>query len=58
MGDEWNNFAELLANLIEKYAEELDLDSLPDPVFSEKDTINDALNQNIHKENVEIPKAA
>ena len=58
MGDEWNNFAELLANLIEKYAEELDLDSLPDPVFSEKDAINNASNQNIPKGDIEIPKAA
>ncbi len=33
MVDEWNGFAVLLANMIEKYAGELDLDSLPDPVF-------------------------
>ena len=35
MIDEWNGFAVLLANMIEKYAGELDLDSLPDPVFPE-----------------------
>ena len=26
MGDEWSGFADLLANLIEKYADELDID--------------------------------
>lgn len=29
--DEWNGLADLLANLIEKYACEMDLDALPDP---------------------------
>ena len=28
--DEWNGLADLLANLIEKYAAELDIDNLPD----------------------------
>ena len=27
----WNGLADLFANLIEKYAEDLDVDSLPDP---------------------------
>ena len=31
MIDEWSGFANLMANLIAKYAAELDLDSLPDP---------------------------
>lgn len=31
MVDEWNGFADLLANLIEKYVNELDLDALSDP---------------------------
>lgn len=31
MGDEWSGFADLLANLIEKYADELDIDNLPEP---------------------------
>ena len=31
MTDEWSGFADLLANLIEKYAEVLDIDNLPDP---------------------------
>ncbi len=40
MIDEWNGFAVLLANMIEKYAGELDLDSLPDPVFPEDKITN------------------
>lgn len=28
--DEWNGFADLLANLIEKYASVLDIDNLPE----------------------------
>lgn len=31
MDNEIDRLADLLANLIEKYAEELDLESLPDP---------------------------
>ena len=31
MGDEWSGFADLLANLIEKYADDLDIDNLPEP---------------------------
>lgn len=33
MTDKWNGFANLLANLIEKYAEALDIDHLPEPPF-------------------------
>ena len=36
MVDEWSGFAELLANLIEKYAADLDIDNLPDPNRTEK----------------------
>ncbi len=32
--DEWSGLADLLANLIEKYAAVLDLDNLPDPPYS------------------------
>ena len=32
MIDEWSGLADLLAAMIEKYASELDLDELPDPV--------------------------
>lgn len=30
--DEWSGFADLLANLIEKYAAVLDIDNLPEPL--------------------------
>ena len=36
MVDEWSGFAELLANLIEKYAADLDIDNLPAPNRIEK----------------------
>ena len=29
--DEWSGLADFLANMIEKYAGEMDLDTLPDP---------------------------
>ena len=58
MVDEWNGFAVLLANMIEKYAGELDLDSLPDPVFPEDKITNHDTNKNVYKENIETPKAA
>ena len=32
MTDEWSGFADLLANLIEKYASELDMEDMPDPL--------------------------
>lgn len=31
MTDEWSGFADLLANLIEKYAAELGIDDMPSP---------------------------
>lgn len=31
--DPWSGFADLLANLIEKYAETLDIDNLPEPPY-------------------------
>lgn len=36
--DEWSKLANLLGNLIAKYADELDVDSLPDPDISSEDT--------------------
>ena len=37
--DEWNGFADLLANLIEKYAEDLEIDRLPNPsMYIDKST--------------------
>ena len=36
--NEWSAFANLLGNLIAKYADVLDIDSLPDPVIHSEDT--------------------
>ena len=58
MIDEWNGLAVLLADMIEKYAGELDLDALPDPVFPEDKITNHDTNNNVYKENVETSKAA
>ena len=58
MIDEWNGLAVLLADMIEKYAGELDLDSLPNPVFPEDKITNHDTNKNVYKENIETPKAA
>ena len=58
MIDEWNGFAVLLASMIEKYAEELDLDSLPDPVLPEDKTTNHNADKNVYNENIETSKAA
>lgn len=58
MIDEWNGFAVLLANMIEKYAGELDLDSLPDPMLPEDKITNHGTDKNVCKENVETLKAA
>ena len=58
MIDEWNGFAVLLANMIEKYARELDLDSLPDPVSPEDKITNRGTDKNVCKENIETSKAA
>ena len=35
--DQWNGLSDLLANLIAKYAEVLDIDSMPIPETSEND---------------------
>ena len=53
MIDEWNGLAVLLADMIEKYAGELDLDSLPDPVFPEDKITNRSTYKNVCKENIE-----
>lgn len=45
--DEWDALANLLGNLIAKYADVLDLDSLPDPNITSKDTkTNEIKNKN------------
>ena len=36
--NEWSAFANLLGNLIAKYADVLDIDSLPDPIIPSEDT--------------------
>ena len=54
MEDEWSGFADLLANLIEKYADELDIDNLPEPPKIKKSKEFSTLNQ----ESVENQKAA
>ena len=44
--DEWSGFADLLANLIEKYAAVLDIENLPEPPIyldsEEKEIVNNA----------------
>ncbi len=37
--DEWSGFADLLTNLIEKYAAVLDIDNLPDPPICLEDAL-------------------
>ena len=54
MGDEWSGFADLLANLIEKYADELDIDNLPEPPKIKRSKEFNALK----RETVENQKAA
>ena len=51
---ERNGLADLLADLIEKYADVLDIDSLPDP--KEKKNISEFID--LKCESVEIKKAA
>ena len=58
MIDEWNGLAVLLADMIEKYAGELDLDALPDPVFPEDKAANHNTSKNVYNENIELQKAA
>lgn len=54
MGDEWSGFADLLANLIEKYADDLDIDNLPEPPKPKKPKKFSALK----RETIENKKAA
>ena len=46
--DEWSGFAYLLANLIEKYVEVLDLDNLPDPPMSLDSALKELENKSKH----------
>ena len=49
MIDEWNGLAVLLADMIEKYAGELDLDALPDPMFPEEKAAKHNTTKNVYK---------
>ena len=42
--DEWSGFADLLANLIEKYAAVLDIDNLPEPPSCDGAEENESVN--------------
>lgn len=57
MTDEWSGLADFLANMIEKYAVELDIDTLPDPVVKDEAGRTETDNQ-IQENVVEAKKAA
>lgn len=46
--DEWSGFADLLANLIEKYAAVLDIDSLPEPPICLDSSVKKRMNNSKH----------
>ena len=59
--NEWSAFANLLGNLIAKYADVLDIDSLPDPVIPSEDTKTNEIDNTDFKEigeDIEKEKAA
>lgn len=59
--NEWSAFANLLGNLIAKYADVLDIDSLPDPVIPSEDTKTNEIDNTDFKEigeDIESGKAA
>ena len=59
--NEWSAFANLLGNLIAKYADVLDIDSLPDPVIPSEDTKTNEIDNTDFKEigeDIEKGKAA
>ncbi len=58
MVDEWSGFAALLANLIEKYAVVMNLDTLPDLVIEEAVSEKDRADEMIHENDIESAKAA
>ena len=51
--NEWGAFANLLGNLIAKYADVLDIDSLPDPVIPSEDTKTNEIDNTDFKESGE-----
>ena len=54
IADEWSGFADLLANLIEKYASKLDVENLPAPAVPLEDQDSAATGK---KESVFKPEA-
>lgn len=58
MVDKWNCLAVLLTNLIEKYAADLDIDSLPDPVLIERESEKCDTAKDIHKKDIETVRVA
>ena len=59
--NEWSAFANLLGNLIAKYADVLDIDSSPDPVIPSEDTKTNEIDNTDFKEigeDIEKGKAA
>ena len=56
--DEWSGLADLLANLIEKYAVVLNLDALLDLVIEESVPEKDETDKIIHENDIEPAKAA
>lgn len=57
MTDEWSGLADFLADMIEKYAVELDIDALPDPVAKDE-VVGTETGNRIHENAVETQKAA
>ena len=57
--DEWSGFADLLTNLIEKYAAVLDIDNLPDPPICLEDALKELENNSkLSVEPIEKPDTA
>ena len=46
--DEWSGFADLLANLIEKYAAVMDIDNLPEPPICLDNRVKEYVNNSKH----------
>jgi hypothetical protein len=57
--DEWSGFADLIANLIEKYAAVLDIDNLPEPpICLDNGKKKNANNSKLFSDTVEKSKIA
>lgn len=51
--DEWSGLADLLANLIEKYADVLDIENLPEPAKRVKKEKKENLDSSVEKRKTE-----